>query len=138
MTKDKKDGKLPKRIGGVKVPSDLRKRAKPLLALANQPLAREIALAALLAGLAASKEARKAAKKARAEAGAAASEVSDKVDWVGPGVAAAAVEVGRRLIDAFDGRNGGTPGRTGSASASSSGAAKVIQIVEKLAAGNKR
>jgi hypothetical protein len=129
MAKGKKNNKIPKKIGGLKVPKELRKGGESLLTLVNQPLAREIAVAAALAALAASKDAQKAAKKARADAGEAAEEVAEKVDWVGPAMAAAAAEVGRRLFDAYREKNAapGQPGKT----------AKVIRIVEKLAAGNK-
>ncbi len=131
MGKGKKDGKLPKKIGGIKVPKELRKGGESLLALVNQPLAREIAVAAVLAGLAASKDAQRAAGKARAEAGEAAADAAEKVDWIGPAVAAAAAEAGRRLVDAYREKNkdgAGQPGKT----------AKVIRIVEKLAAGSER
>jgi hypothetical protein len=136
MAKSKKDKKIPKRIAGVKVPKDLRKGGESLLALVNQPLAREIAVAAAIAAVAASKDARKAAKKAREEAGDVAEEAADKVDWVGPAVTAAAAEVGRRLVDAYRGKGGNSNG--GAASTGSSKAAKVVQLVGKLAASNQR
>ena len=136
MAKRKKDKKIPKRIGGVKVPKELRKGGESLLALVNQPLAREIAVAAALAAVAASKDARKAVKRARQEAGEAAEDVAETVDWIGPAVTAAAAEVGRRLVSAYRDGNSNAPGQTGSSR--SSKAAKVVQLVGRLAAGNQR
>lgn len=136
MAKGKKEKKIPKRIAGVKVPKDLRKGGESLLSLINQPLAREIAVAAALAAVTASKDARRAAKKAREQAGDAAENVAEKVDWVGPAVAAAAAEVGRRLMDAHRDKNSNAAGQTASSRASK--AAKVVQLVGKLAASNQR
>lgn len=50
----KKDkAKLPKKVGGVKVPKQLRKTARTAIELAQNPLAREIVSAAVVAGVAA-------------------------------------------------------------------------------------
>lgn len=92
----KKSGKkFPKKIAGVKVPKELRKTGKRLSRLAEEPLAREIALAALAAGLAARKDVRKAA----VEKG---EEVSQSAGWLSAALAAAAAEAGRRVIKALD------------------------------------
>lgn len=53
MAKKDKKPKLPKEIGGVKLPKDLRKTAKSALKLAQNPIAREVISAALVAGAAA-------------------------------------------------------------------------------------
>ncbi|HEX8401837.1 MAG TPA: hypothetical protein VF628_09060 [Allosphingosinicella sp.] len=121
-----KSAKLPKKIGGVKLPKELRKGGGSLVALLNQPLAREIAIAAALAALGARKDVRRAAKRARDEAGVAGVRAAGKVDWVGPAVAAAAAEIGRRLLVAHQSNGGPSSGP--------SKTAQVIRIVEKLAA----
>lgn len=53
MGKDKKGKtKIPKRVAGVKVPKELRKKANRALELADNPVVREAAAAALAAGAA--------------------------------------------------------------------------------------
>lgn len=49
MAKKQGKTKVPKAIAGVKVPKELRKAARALIELAQDPLAREIASAALVA-----------------------------------------------------------------------------------------
>ena len=53
MAKKDKPPKLPKKVGGVKVPKQLRKTAKNALEIAQNPVARELVSAALVAGAAA-------------------------------------------------------------------------------------
>ena len=53
MAKKDKTPKLPKKVGGVKVPKQLRKTAKDALEIAQNPVARELISAALVAGAAA-------------------------------------------------------------------------------------
>ena len=53
MAKKDKTPKLPKKVGGVKVPKQLRKTAKEALEIAQNPIARELISAALVAGAAA-------------------------------------------------------------------------------------
>ncbi len=53
MAKKDKSPKLPKKVGGVKVPKQLRKTAKDALEIAQNPVARELISAALVAGAAA-------------------------------------------------------------------------------------
>jgi hypothetical protein len=67
-----KTKKLPKRIGGVKIPKKLRKRGAAIYELVNQPMVRTVAADMIAAGLLAaadafakSKPADKAGKKAR-------------------------------------------------------------------------
>ena len=70
-------GKLPKRIAGVKIPKELRKRGAPLYALMDNPMVRNVVADMLAAGLLAAadriskqpkvKKAGKAAKHAAAD-----------------------------------------------------------------------
>jgi len=53
MAKKDKTPKLPKKVGGMKVPKQLRKTAKDALEIAQNPIARELVSAALVAGAAA-------------------------------------------------------------------------------------
>ena len=53
MAKKDKTPKLPKKVGGVKVPKQLRKTAREALEIAQNPIARELVSAALVAGAAA-------------------------------------------------------------------------------------
>ena len=89
--------KLPKRIGGVKIPKKLRKRGAAIYELVNEPMVRTVAANMIAAGLlaaadalATSKSAEKASKKARR----AASEAGEATaDSAGRG----AIEVGNVL-----------------------------------------
>jgi len=51
MAKKDKKPKVPKKVGGVKLPKDLRKTAKSALKIAENPIAREVVAAALVAGV---------------------------------------------------------------------------------------
>lgn len=53
MAKKDKTPKLPKKVGGVKVPKELRKTAKAAIEIAQNPVARELVSAAVVAGAAA-------------------------------------------------------------------------------------
>ena len=74
-----KNGKLPKRIAGVRIPKKLRKRGGPLYGLLNQPMVRNIVADMIAAGLLAAadaiskqprvKKAGKAAKHAAEDVG---------------------------------------------------------------------
>ncbi len=106
MGKKKGDkDKLPKTIAGVKVPKELRKGGQ-FAKFMNDPLVREIALAALAAGLAARTDARRAAKRAAVEVGDAAEDAAGDIGrgagWVKAALGAAAVEAGRMVIDAIE------------------------------------
>ena len=105
MAKKSKKLKIPKKIAGVKVPKELRKAGKQLVKLAEEPRARDIALAALAAGLAARKDSRKAAKQAALDAG---DEVASTPGWITAALAAAALEGGRRLLETVDEGDGRT------------------------------
>ena len=119
----KKSNKLPKRIAGVKVPKELRKAGNKLAKFAQEPLAREIALAALAAALAARKDARKTARKVASEGGDAAEDAVQGAGWVSAALGAAALEAGRRVLEALDegskanGTGNGELGRTVKAAA---------------------
>lgn len=80
-----KSKKLPKRIGGVKIPKKLRKRGAALYELLNQPMVRTVAANMVAAGLLAvadvlanSKPAKKAGKKAKKAAAKAGETTADK------------------------------------------------------------
>ena len=109
---NKKAGKLPKKIAGVKVPKELRDAGGMLAKLARDPAAREVALAALTAALAARKESRNLARKALPETGEAVGKAGRAAGWLGPALTAAAVEAGRLLLDAYD--SGGARGAASS------------------------
>ncbi len=131
----KKDGKakLPKTIAGVKVPKELRKGGQ-FAKFMQDPLVREIALAALAAGLAARKDARRAAKKAARDVGDAAEGVAadagQGAGWVKAALGAAAVEAGRMVIDAIE--DAGT--RTKGSAANGKGRAKADSEAEPAGA----
>ena len=103
MAKKSKKLKIPKKIAGVKVPKELRNAGKQLVKLAEEPRARDIALAAIAAGLAARKETRKAAKEAAVEAG---DEAANAAGWITAALAAAALEAGRRVLETLDESDG--------------------------------
>ena len=97
--------KLPKTIAGVKVPKELRKGGQ-FAKFMNDPMVREIALAALAAGLAARTDARRAAKRTAAKAGEAAEDAAEGAErsagWVKAALGAAAIEAGRMVIDVIE------------------------------------
>lgn len=68
MAKKDKAPKLPKKVGGVKVPKQLRKTAKSALEIAQNPIARELVSAAMAAGAAALAKRKITEKNAAAEA----------------------------------------------------------------------
>lgn len=98
-----KDGKLkvPKRIAGVKVPKKVRKTANKALKLADNPLAMDLAAAALAAAA--------ASMKSRGGTAKAASAGEDQLDAVREQagnlrdlIVAAALEGARRLMDGVE------------------------------------
>ena len=77
-----KNGKLPKRIAGVKIPKKLRKRGAPLYALMQNPMVRNVVADMLAAGLLAAADAlakQPKVKKAGKNAGKAAKQTADEV-----------------------------------------------------------
>ena len=112
MGKKKEKGgkdKLPKTIAGVKVPKELRKGGQ-FARFMNDPMVREIALAALAAGLAARKDARRAAKRTVAQVGEAAEDAAEGAGkgagWIKAALGAAAIEAGRMVIDVIEDSGG--------------------------------
>lgn len=70
MAKKDKKPKVPKKVGGVKLPKDLRKTAKSALRIAENPIARELISAALVvgAGALAKRQAEKPAPEGKSKA----------------------------------------------------------------------
>lgn len=104
--KDKKDkaGKLPKRIGGVKVPKELRKSGAKMVDALSHPLLADVAAAALLAAAAALRDdetLRATAAKARDDAGKSLRALSGEAGAFASLVASAA-EAGMRQLKALD------------------------------------
>jgi hypothetical protein len=104
MAKDKKALKVPKRVAGIKVPKKVRKPVNKALALAENPQARELAVAALTAAAAAlGKSSADSARNgdgngARADLDAVKAQASRLSDLV----IAAALDGARRLLDGLD------------------------------------
>lgn len=101
MAKKDKKTKVPKRIAGVKVPKDLRKKAKVALGLAENPIVRELAAAALTAAagaLAASGQGKRAGAKAADQAG----EAANEAKRAGSALKAAATDIALSMLDAFE------------------------------------
>jgi hypothetical protein len=105
--KDKKERrpKVPKEVGGVKVPKGIRKAGKAALKLAEQPVVSEAVAAALLAAAAAlrdppaAKKAAKATGDGAADAGAAAGR---QASILGDALKAVAIDVARRTVAAWE------------------------------------
>ena len=97
MAKEKKL-KVPKRIAGVKVPKKVRKTANKALALADNPVAMDLAAAALTAAAAALSESKAGAGKRRprrpGEGG-----TDDRAGKLADLIIAAALDGARRLLD---------------------------------------
>jgi hypothetical protein len=115
---DRNAGDKPAKTRKSKMSKELSTAVDKLGKLAQEPLAREIVVAAAGAALAARKDARKAAKKGARAVG---DEIGDSPAasaWLGAAITAAAVEAGRRLLDAYDksqaaGNAGGVNGDEG-------------------------
>lgn len=90
MAKKDKASRLPKKVGGVKVPKQLRKTAKTAIEIAQNPLAREIVSAAVVAGAAALAKGKNAKARSSAEKPAeqAADKMADLGSLIAQGVAA--------------------------------------------------
>lgn len=104
MAKDRKL-KIPKEVAGVKVPKKLRKKAKRAVKLAESPVARELAVAALTAAAAAladGKQARRRAARVREGVDEAAGELRREAAKFRDVIRAAAVEGARRLLQEMD------------------------------------
>ena len=123
-----------------KISKELRTAVDKITQLAQEPLAREIVVAAAGAALAARKDARKAAKRAAQEAGDAIGDSKAVAGWVGAAITAAAVEAGRRLLDAYEesqGNNGRERSDSARASRSDSGKVRKPRKAGKPADGTQ-
>jgi hypothetical protein len=100
MAKDKKR-KVPKRIAGVKVPKNLRKTANQALELAENPAARQLAIAALTAAAAALGE-RKMETVSQPEESDRENRRDDRTGRLSDVIIAAALDGARRLLDGIE------------------------------------
>ena len=111
MAKDRKAKalKVPKRVAGIKVPKKVRKTANRALAVAENPQARELALAALTAAAAAlGKKGVDAAKEEGGDSRAPDfADVREQAARLSDVVIAAALEGARRLLDGVELRGSG-------------------------------
>lgn len=118
MAKDgKKSGKakLPKEVGGVKLPKKLRKVGKKALKLAKEPVVGETVAAALLAAAAALREGPAVKRSARAAGAAAvggAEEAGREANRMADALRAFAIDMARRTLDSWDEKGGGSGRRT--------------------------
>ena len=101
MAKDK-GAKMPKKVGGVKIPKGLRKAGAAAAELAQQPVVGEFVAAALTAAAASLMADTKAAKKVRDEGGEAASDTMKQASAVGAAVKKVLLEAARELLDSFE------------------------------------
>lgn len=102
MAKDKKL-KVPKRIAGVKVPKKIRKPVNQALALAENPAARELAVAALTAAAAALTQKKVDERPDGAPSAAdGADAVKAQATKLGDVIIAAALGGARRLLDGIE------------------------------------
>ena len=87
--------KIPKRVAGMKIPKKVRRKAKKAVKMAESPVVRELAAAAL--GAAAEKAARR-----RSGSGVRAETVSVDVDRLAEAVRAAALDGLRRFLEGLE------------------------------------
>ncbi len=112
MAKDgKKSGKakLPKEVGGVKLPKKLRKAGKKALKLAQEPVVSEAVAAALLAAAAALREGPATKQAAKAAGAAALDEVEEagrQASRLGDALRSFAIDMARRTLDNWDEKRG--------------------------------
>jgi hypothetical protein len=99
--KSKDKVKLPKRIGGVKVPKAVREAGKTALKLAEQPAVSETVAAALLAAAAALRDPPATRRAAGAAAGAA-GEAGREAIGLGDSLRKMAIDMARRTLDAWE------------------------------------
>jgi hypothetical protein len=107
-----KKSKLPKKIGGVRIPKKVRKQGSELLAKVNTPLGRELIAAGLVAAgaaIASKSEVRKAARRAAGEAEDAGELGARMAGQIGGIVGAAANAALDRFFGARAGEAGGEP-----------------------------
>jgi len=99
--KSKDKVKLPKRIGGLKVPKAVRQAGKSALKLAEQPAVSEAVAAALLAAAAALRDPPATRRAAGAAAGAA-GEAGQEAIKLGDSLRRMAIDMARRTLDAWE------------------------------------
>jgi hypothetical protein len=99
--KDKVKVKVPKRIGGVKLPKSVREAGKSALKLAERPAVSETVAAALLAAAAALRDP-PAAKRAAGAAADAAGEAGQDAIRLGDSLRKMAIDMARRTLDAWE------------------------------------
>jgi hypothetical protein len=100
MAKGKKS-KLPKSIGGVKIPKELRKAGNAAKDFAKGPIVGELVSAALLAAAASLTDDKK--KRTKDGAQSFASDVGKEASAIGQTVKRALIDAARHLLDDFDG-----------------------------------
>jgi hypothetical protein len=100
-SKGKDKVKVPKRIGGVKVPKAVRKAGKSALKLAEQPAVGETVAAALLAAAAALRDP-PATRRAAAAAADGAGEAGQEAVRLGDSLRKMAIDMARRTLDAWE------------------------------------
>lgn len=91
--------KVPKRVGGVKVPKKVRKQAKKALKLVDAPLVRDFAITGLTA--AAEALVQRTSAELRAAGGRQRKATLDALD-LGDMLRAAAIEGARRFVEGFE------------------------------------
>ncbi|HEX8513709.1 MAG TPA: hypothetical protein VF688_11460 [Allosphingosinicella sp.] len=99
--KGKDKVKVPKRIGGVKVPKSVREAGKSALKLAERPAVGETVAAALLAAAAALRDP-PATRRAAGVAADAAGEAGQDAIRVGDSLRKMAIDMARRTLDAWE------------------------------------
>jgi hypothetical protein len=105
MAKDvKKKGKLPKEVGGIKVPKKLRKAGNKALKLAKDPVVSEVVAAALLSAAAALRETKdpKVAPAAADAAGDAVEGVKRQANKLSDSLKVLAIDLARRALDGME------------------------------------
>ncbi len=107
--KDKVKIKMPKEIGGVRMPKAVRQAGMKALKLAEQPAVSELVAAALLAAAAALRDPPTTRRAADAAAGTA-GDASKAALKLGDSLRNMAIDMARRTLDAWDSSDPGTRG----------------------------
>jgi hypothetical protein len=105
MAKDeKKKGKLPKEVGGIKVPKKLRKAGNKAMKLAKDPVVSEVVAAALLSAAAALRETKdpNVVPAAADAAGDAAEGVKRQASKLSDSLKVLAIDLARRALDSME------------------------------------
>jgi hypothetical protein len=110
MAKDeKKKGKLPKEVGGIKVPKKLRKAGNRAMKLAKDPVVSEVVAAALLSAAAALRETKNpsVAPAAAVAAGDALEGAKRQAGKLSDSLKVLAIDLARRALDSME-KGGGS------------------------------